>query len=355
MGNQNFIVINGKKYDAVTGKLLSEQQTPVNTVERIIPKANTGVVDGFVKPKKNNINRVPAKNAAKPQQRSQTLARKAVKKPDTIISSKQQHKPGILKKRLGVSPRREFFAKEVSKSPHVSKFGENNPKSSIVKKSVEAPVKNPPVHTQQANPEKVQKASNATSKQSNTVSHSIIESALANAESHSQPHHQQTKKKNRLISRLGISSKAIALSSAALAVVLLAGFYTYQNVPNLSMRVAATRAGFDARMPGYKPSGFAFRGPINYQPGEVTVTFKSNSDDREFNFTQNASNWNSDALLANYIEKDSKQYQTYQDRGRTLYIYNGSNATWVDDGIWYRIEGNSQMTTDQLIRIASSI
>ena len=126
-------------------------------------------------------------------------------------------------------------------------------------------------------------------------------------------------------------------------------------MPNLSVRVAAARAGFDANMPGYKPSGYSFSGPINYSPGQVTITFKSNTDNKAYSVTQRASNWNSDALLSNYVVAENKQYQTYLDRGRTLYIYDGSNATWVDNGVWYQVEGDAEITTDQLVRIAASI
>ena len=121
------------------------------------------------------------------------------------------------------------------------------------------------------------------------------------------------------------------------------------------MRVAAARAGVNASMPGYQPSGFSFKGPIDYSAGQVTVSFKSNTDDRAYSVAQRSSNWNSDALLSNFVVAEGKQYQTYIDRGRTLYIYDGSNATWVDNGVWYQVEGNSDMTTDQLVRIAASI
>jgi hypothetical protein len=185
----------------------------------------------------------------------------------------------------------------------------------------------------------------------------MINAALANAHSHESTDHgaKITKKRSRFIKKLGVSRRTMSMGSAALAVVLLAGFFAIQNVPNLSMRVAATRAGFDASMPGYKPAGFSFKGPIKYSPGQVSVAYSSNTDDRAYEVKQKASNWNSDALRANFVESEGKQYQTFQDRGRTLYIYNGSNATWVDDGVWYQIEGESDMTTDQLIRIASSI
>jgi hypothetical protein len=167
------------------------------------------------------------------------------------------------------------------------------------------------------------------------------------------PTHQNKRKK--LAHKLGISARAMAISTTVLAGVLLGGFFAIQNVPNLSMRVAAARAGFDASMPGYSPSGFSFKGPIKYSPGQVTISFDSNTDDREYTVTQRSTNWNSDALLSNYVVTSNKQYQTYLDRGRTLYIYDESNATWIDNGVWYQVEGNSDMTTDQLVRIASSI
>jgi hypothetical protein len=183
----------------------------------------------------------------------------------------------------------------------------------------------------------------------------MLDRAMQNASSHEQSAPVHHKKRSKLSKKLGISSKAIAMSTAVLAGVLLGGFFAVQNVPNLSMRIAAARAGFAAEMPGYQPAGFSFKGPINYSPGQVTITYKSNSDSRTYDVTQHASNWNSEALLANYVQTEGKQYQTYLDRGRTLYIYDGSNATWVDDGVWYQIEGESNMTTDQLIRIAASI
>ncbi len=362
MGNQNFIVINGNKYDAVTGKLLTDNAENKHTVQTIKSaqttiRHNTGVVDGFVKPqsKKSNISRQPASNAAKNPQKSQTLARKAVRKPEHITNVKQPEKPGIHKKKLGVSPRREFMAREIQKSPHIRKFGEEQARSSVVKKQLPLPVKQPP--TAHNHVIDTQGYPQHHSPNHQRASSKMIEAALANAESHNEQSPLSVKKSRRskLSRRLGISSRAFALSSGVLAFVLLAGFYAVQNVPNLSMKVAASRAGFDARMPGYTPSGFSFRGPINYEPGEVAVKYHANSDDREFSVVQRNSNWNSDALLANFIEEENKQYQTYLDRGRTLYIYDESNATWIDDGIWYQIEGDSGMTTDQLIRIASSI
>lgn len=363
MGNQNFIVINGNKYDASTGKLISGSSSSVQNKQVVTmkPVQNVGVVDGFRRPSpRKNIQRSPAQHATKTPAKSQTLARKAVQKPAPQSKPTKHENPGILKRKLGISPKRLSHAKNIQKHPNVQKYEIPHAKSSIVKKQMPLSVKAPPAHNTVALVAKPEHHAQTNKNQhshtvQNSASDSLIEAALTQANSHNEKTPNNITRRRKLSARLGISRKALSLSASVLALVLLAGFFAMQNVPNLSMRVAATRAGFDARLPGYKPAGFSFAGPINYSPGQVTVTFSSNSDDRQYNFVQKNSNWNSDALLSNFIIEEGKTYQTYQDRGRTLYIYDGSNATWIDDGIWYQIEGNSDMTADQLIRIASSI
>ena len=366
MGNKNFIEINGKKYDAITGKLLSEQQKPAEKPKAAVqPVKNTGVVDGFKKrPAKPSKTRQQAKHAAKSnQQKSKTLVRNAVQKPaPTVAKVKKKLAPTIEKSHLGVSARRQEQAKKVAKSHKVSKYSEQAVRTSIVKKHAPVSVKPAPSSVTAPAKKAVKTmsevaASTATKIHSRSVdAEKLIEAALSNAKSHEEkPVRHKSRRRSKFARKLGISSKTAAFSSGALAVVLLAGFFALQNVPNLAMRVAATRAGFNASMPGYSPSGFSFRGPINYSSGQVTISFRSNVDNRFYDVKQTSSNWNSDALLANFVIADNKQYQTYLDKGRTLYIYDGSNATWVDNGVWYQVEGESEMTTDQLIRIASSI
>jgi hypothetical protein len=369
VGNKNFIEINGKKYDAVTGRILDGETTITSKpqpVATVTPKMNSGVVDGFVrKPKNTSTSRALAKPASKQVQKSKTLMRTSVKKPEPVAKKIQASQPTISKSHLGTSVKRTQVAMQTPKSQHVQKYGEQQHRSSVAKTTNDSlTVKQQPdnhavVHHSNATTTshsvtKTQKSHSLTSEREK-----MINKALENANAHEAIDHagntHHKKKSSKLRKKLGISRKAASISSAVLAVVLLAGFFTIQNVPNLSMRIASTRAGFEAEMPGYKPSGFSFKGPINYSPGQVTVTFKSNSDSRWYDVKQQASNWNSDALLSNYVVAEGKTYQTYLDRGRTLFIYDGSNATWVDDGVWYQVEGDSDLTTDQLIRIASSI
>ena len=362
VGNKNFIEINGKKYDAVTGAMLNDSGQPIKKpVVSVQAAQNVGVVDGFVRRQKPAIQRTVAQSAVKQPQKSSTLMRNAVHKPTSVVHKVKSEKPSIQKSHLGTSSRRTETALHTPKSAQVSKFEHPALRSSVVKTMQPGlAVKQQSSHPAPTTPHSpaAQVPNHHAQPHTRSVAaEKMINAALANAHSHESVDHgaKITKKRSKLIKKLGVSRKTMSMGSGALAVVLLAGFFAIQNVPNLSMRVAATRAGFDASMPGYKPAGFSFKGPIKYSPGQVSVAYASNTDNRAYEVKQKASNWNSDALLANFVESGGKQYQTFQDRGRTLYIYDKSNATWVDDGVWYQIEGESDMTTDQLIRIASSI
>lgn len=145
------------------------------------------------------------------------------------------------------------------------------------------------------------------------------------------------------------------VTSVALSVVVLAGYITYLNYPNLSMRVAASRAGVDANLPGYTPSGYSFKGPIQYSSGRITVSFSSNSDAGFINLSQSQTNWDSVSLLENYVLPKSNNYLTFQEKGLTIYLYGGNNAAWVNHGIFYSIEGNNFLNSDHIIKMATSL
>lgn len=363
--HQDVIEINGKKYDALTGRLIEQQKSDTKSDSIKSTQHKSGVVlDGFVrKSHRTDVPHPTATHHKKPVQKSQTLMRQVVKKPAVQPSSppKPVSKHVIVKPTLVSSAHLQKSADMSRKNPFVSRYGDIQHRSTVVKKVQALEVKKPDSHTvstiaPQIISHNTNTGSHATTGRSKATS-MMLERGLANANSHELPTLPSTHKTKRkkLAHKLGISARAMAISSTVLAGVLLGGFFAIQNVPNLSMRVAAARAGFNASMPGYNPSGFSFKGPIKYSPGQVTISFNSNTDDREYTVTQRATNWNSDALLSNYVVTSNKQYQTYLDRGRTLYIYDESNATWIDNGVWYQVEGNSDMTTDQLVRIASSI
>ena len=175
-----------------------------------------------------------------------------------------------------------------------------------------------------------------------------IENALKNSKAD-----YSTKKSKD--SRIKRHPKLISIASASLAVLMLAGYFTYINIPPISVRVAAAQAGIAAHYPSYTPSGYSLQGPVAYSNGQVSMKFASNVSTQGFTVSQQKSNWNSSTLKENYVEKSSNgSYETYVDNGLTIYTY-PKGAAWMNDGILHTIEGNTNLSSSQIRRIAVSL
>lgn len=338
------IEINGKRYDAKTGQVIkspSSASIPA-THQTQSPKRRAGTVSDISRSQPTTSHKVH-----KPAQRSQTLIRQAVKKPakpaavkqvksrtsQDIKPAKKQH-TGLVTHHQDIA--RQARASKVKQSKLVSKFSGN--------KTTQHPLATSPVASR-VQPLAVQPAPALTH-----PANSILEAGLRNAQSHTQAFDNKKSGKKPKKTR-----KLVSYGAGALAAVLLIAFIGYQNIPNLSVRYASTRSGVQASLPDYKPAGFSMSHKVQYNPGQITVNFASNSDDRNFTITQRESSWNSDALLSSYVTAQSDQVQKYEDKGRTIFLYGNSNATWVNGGVWYEVSGDSQLNSDQLIRIASSM
>ena len=336
---RTIVEINGRQYDTVTGKIIS------NT-----PNA-TPVIDGFRAPTK------AVKKAAQPRtvnaansihkkpQKTQKLHPAAVKKqitPKKIMSKAtpakresavtEVHKPVMLGQRSARAKRATLH----SKSEQVTRFTPQAIKSKAapIVEAQPAPAVEP-----MRQPEVVTRPE-----------------AQAQPEPPQQAEAQLQEKKQGFISKISQKRPRLVPATITTALFLAAfGYVAYKNIPNMALRVAAQRAGFDASLPGYSPSGFGFAGPVSYSEGIVELEYRSNSDDRTYRLIQRESSWDSQTLLDNYVSSVSKNHLTFQERGLTVYIYNDSNATWVDGGVWYRVEGSSLLTSEQLLKIAGSI
>lgn len=366
MKSNNTIEINGKLYDAKTGKPID---SPHKASATPLAKKRPQLVDGFhsvpaqkrsitvqhttpKQPSENKVSKTPQptkrthttapKAASKPKQ-SATLHRKAVRRP-TIQSEATASAPkkvASTAKKHADSARTER-AMLVHKSTVISHFGQ----STAVTPSVHvetAPLTKHIVSTHHAEPMPVSPTGTQTKER-------LIQQAVEKAVSGAHEKKPRTKVKR------SAASKFTRYASTFAVVTLLGGYVAYLNIPSISMKVAASRAGFAASLPSYTPGGYSLNGPIAYTPGQVTVDFHANTDDRSFSIKQQPTTWDSVALLENFVTKQGKSYLTYQDRGLTIYIYNGSSAAWVNGGKMYSLEGkNSQLDTDQLLKLATSM
>lgn len=274
--------------------------------------------------------------------------RPAVRKPAVAAVNPPLTKHDIAKKADLVRATR---AQVVPRSDMVKKFNPKVQSHRVIKREAPLAVAAP---TQSHHlSDKVTQLATSTEAQVVTT-FDAIEASLRNATSHLETFEGKVANSS-FWERVGFKNKLANLATLGFTGFLLFGFFAYQNIANVEMQVAAARSGVSADLPKYKPAGFSVGKGIKAEPGRVSVTFTSNTNDKEFTLSQQASNWSSESLLTNHVLASKQPFQTYQDEGKTVYIYDNSNATWVNGGVWYQISGDASLTSDQLLRIASSI
>ncbi len=307
--NKQTVTIKGRVYDVHTGRPVVV--TTVHTPETPHPS--------------HTVHQVT--------QKSRTLNRRTVKKSVNGIAS--HTKPA--------------YRQDIAKSKVVTKFAPH-PSGALVEEAQNTPHTAHPL-AQKANQKvasiKATKGAPAAPKPAQVIKQEAVSASLASAPSHSAAT-QQFKPTRRL-------PRFMSITSASLALLLLAGYFTYINMPNLSVRVAAAQAGVNASYPSYHPDGYSLNGPVAYSQGRVDIKFASTTGPQNFTVSQSKSGWDSSALLDNYIKnRAGDNYITYDDHGLTIYTY-GSNAAWVNGGILYTITGTAPLSSDQIRHIATSM
>jgi hypothetical protein len=371
----NILELNGRPYDTLTGLMMADHQA-----HRAIK-----AIDGFIKSPRHAS---PAGlNASKPSpasykthanphhsdhtqprdfdihphasqpthhhqpQRATTLMRHVVHQPaaslkrhtkitmPTDILSKMPYVDLVPKHSISIIDQdRLKRAERIAKSKLVSRFG------NLISKAQPAIINKPkpiqPVKaTPQLEPTFIRQPSD-----------DVFERALARATSHTQPAvkpHKRVAHKKRL-------RRFTSFTVASLAVLVIIGFVAYQNVAQIQLRIASSKAGINAVLPKWQPSGFAI-GTVHYSPGSVAVNFHGSSSNKNFSLVQTASKWNNTSLFDNFVFPDSNSYETVQAAGNTIYTYNNNNATWVSNGIWYKLISNGALSNSQLVNIAVSM
>lgn len=341
---KNVIKLNGKVYDAVTGHRVHHaahvpHQPKIHKVHSVKPYHESA--------RKETPHKTPTRQPAHIKRRqiqhSRTLMRHAVKRPSKDLDIRTssaasslapitviQSQPVVLS-----AKDRSTRASHISKSKLISKFGTLGSQPSFVMSVQPVPV--------QPHPADIKAKIAATE-------NNAADAWLANALEHADSHHTSKGVKRKR----GKHSRALAAGAASLALVFLVGVVVSKTGPNVEFKLASSRAGIQATLPGHSAQGYRMNGPVEYAPGQVIVHYRSNSDSRSYSITQKASNWNSEALLNTQVLGASTDYQTIQSKGKTVYLYNDGHATWVDGGIWYEIDSKNNLTKSQLLDIVNS-
>ncbi|MBR2588942.1 hypothetical protein IKE84_01205 [Candidatus Saccharibacteria bacterium] len=183
-------------------------------------------------------------------------------------------------------------------------------------------------------------AARSTSKLSAVIS---TENAAGEAEMHRE--FRKKKKGSRI---------ALALLCSAITVGALVA-YVHFNMPDISVKVAAMQTGIDASYPDIIPRGYSLKNVSSDKDGEISMTFE-NTDGNTFVLTEEKTTWDSNALLTNYVKKVmSSEFSTMREQGVTIYS-EGDSATWVSNGIFYKIKSyGKNLTKEQIRNLATSV
>ena len=247
---------------------------------------------------------------------------------------------------------RRIVAPSSAKSHQVTKFAprvmdiapRSRPVSDIHPATAHPIAKRAEERLQQARPTEAKAA--VAMKPSSVIKKEAIDQALAGA-----PSHREAAKQ---VPRARKAPRFLSFASMALSLLLLAGYLTYINLPNLSVRVAANQAGIDASYPGYSPDGYRLAG-VNYDQGSVSLKFAANAGPQNYTITQQQTSWDSTAVRENYVKTNwGDAVVPYSERGLTIYAHEG-NAAWVNGGILYTITGDATLSTSQVRSIATSL
>lgn len=359
MSQTQTVTINGRKYDVRTGLPVTNGTPTPHTTRKQLRRSAQAISVPVTQKKVAKSIAKPAHKIHTKTQRSKTLNRKFIQKPAAATSQPAISKPttqridGItVHTRPHVSSRSALLASQSAKHSQrvVTPVVAPEP---IAQRQVSAPKNDDlpamphPTVTRAHEAQAAKKA--APEKQlpsASAIKQSAIQAALDAAPAQNNKQHKHgTTHRQRLA---GVFAGCAAL-------VLFAGYLTYLNVPNISVRVAAAQAGINASYPGYHPDGYKLNGPVAYSDGQVQIKFAANTGDNSFTLKQSRSTWDSSALLENYVkQKAGDEYSISQEKGITIYNYDNS-AAWVSGGILYTVDGNAPLSPDQIRKIATSV
>lgn len=331
------VTINGRLYDQISGLPLKDTPAPQATsLSQPIP---TRV------PTSQPQRSVHAGNIHSQVQRSQTLRRSSLKRPQQIDKSTQTPAPA----HTITHHRKPSTTSSVVKDPAITKFAPQlHPQQPKPVQQVTGPrmmdigpMKHP--HVVKAQAQVDAKKTPAEPKPAQVIKQEAIQNAIQNTVRNTTP-------PKRGFKHPGVAS----IITASFALLVLGGYLTYLNMPSLSVRVAAAAAGIDASYPTYHPDGYSLKGPVAYDKGQVSIKFGSNAGTQQFTINQAKSSWDSAAVLDNYVTpRAGGDYATYSERGLTIYTFD-EGVAWVNGGILYTIEGDARLSSEQIRHIATS-
>ncbi|MDO4773663.1 MAG: hypothetical protein Q4A37_00880 [Candidatus Saccharibacteria bacterium] len=346
---QRFVFINGRAYDPITG-------LPVTTAETSAPAAHKPVDTAPSRPAKRGtaVHTLHKSQAS----RSTTLSRRHIKRPAApapapIVSKKQRVRVTTATHANVKRFAEPVFVPPVTPTPAIrDRAAETHPVAHRAKARKATPQLRAKVQRQQALdmrlPSQTAAPQPTAPKPAAILKNEAIAAAMEKAAAPKQSRRQKKTRQSR-----GLFGSWMQTVAVGMAVMVLGGYFTYLSMPNISIRMAAIQSGVNAKYPGYRPDGYALRGPISFKNGEVSMKFAYAGGEQHYTLTQQKSNWDS-AAVKEYAASEGEVLTTTMVDGLTIYGH-GDRATWVNGGVLYQITSHAPLSSQQIQKIATSL
>jgi hypothetical protein len=270
-----------------------------------------------------------------------------------LRSISQKTKPFFSQVNSGLTAQRSAILRkggqnmDIARSSNISRFTKNTPQPKVTLTQHQSDL-GPSRHPMAKKADHMHNLSKQITpeKTSQQLKEEAIAEAFRKLELSKQQQTESLKRSKRVVNIVSII--------AGLIFIIFLVYFMYINVPSLSMSIAGAQAGISATYPEYRPDGYSQNGPVSYTGGGVVISFKAGSGSSNFAIKQVKSSWDSTAVKDMVAKDSSGEFITTEERGLTIYSYNG-NAAWVNGGILYSISGNASLTCDQIRRIATSL
>jgi hypothetical protein len=317
------ITIKGRCFDAVTGAVVPRPAKPV-----------------AVKPE-------TPKHTLKP---SSTLMRAAVKKPShqtirvqPVIEDKAPEPRHVIATKVAistVSQSRSERAEQTRRSEKVSRFGGEGNIAPVSKH-----VEHVPVQLAPENPEETEPAA-PEPKRTNTPD--MFVRAITNAS------HFVDLKEHHAKQRRAAKRHAMSMATGFAALLVIAGFAAYINMPGLQIRIAGIQAGVSAIQPNFEKAGFAYSG-VEATDGKRIIGLQANGN--KYQLLERSTNWDGKTMIntvSSVSANGTPNYKEVSVGAHTVYRFNEKQATWVKDGTWYHLSGDAAISDSQLASLVQN-
>lgn len=345
---KNSILLNGKVYDVQSGASVASAFVFQDIQPHATPSPHTSHSAKKPSPARSKVHQTAKHTAAHHPERTKTLMRSSVQKPHnlkhTIHAQKTAEHTGSEQphKAHPTDRARHSSSHQVAKSEHIRHFAPHGARTHTIKKTTKPlAVKAPPADAYKRIASEGWVSSIETGPEAPA---DLWTRGLAKAESHLQPRLKKASHKKWW-------QKAHVVGGTAVGVAMIS-FLVWHNMLGLKLAFANRASGIQAHLPSYRLPGYSFDS-ISHSPGNIAISYHSNSDARAYSVTQQVSGWDSQTL-ATEVLGTSTDHQTIEQKGKTIYVY-GSTATWVGGGMRYQIKSDNPLSSEQISQIANSL